>query len=425
MTLQETTIALGYLASDVESSVLYEMTLILKKILNFLKSSYSDLPQAMWFLALIVFVNRSGSMVLFFMPLYLTNKIHLSLIDTAPILSLYGAGSLAGVLLGGWLCDKIGSLAVQLFSLVFSAIGFIALGYVTDPLWIAMMLFYLAMVNDSFRPANAITISKVCPPELRAKGFGLSRMAINLGMTVGPALGGFLANKNYLYLFWVDGITSFIAAIFMGFAFSHLSPDEKIVSETSIGGPLKDYFFLIFLFFLFLLHLIFAQLFNTWSIYLEKQYLLKEYEIGLLLSLNALGIVLIEMPIIHHFRNRSPLLVIAIGALFLSGGFALLPFGRTFFYASFTVLIWTLGEAIVFPLASGFVSNIATDQNRGKYMGSFNFVFSLGSVVAPLIGVHLYSIDPDLVWRYSLFVGFVTCIGFYVLERHFRNRQEC
>ncbi|MEK7487462.1 MAG: MFS transporter [Planctomycetota bacterium] len=400
------------------------MTSSYKKFLKFIQSSYSDLPRAMWFLAFILFVNRTGSMVLFFMPLYLTQKIKLSLLDTAPILSLYGAGSLVGVILGGWLCDKIGSLFVQLGSLVLSAIGFILLGYITDPLYIALMLFFLAIVNDAFRPANSITISKICAPEIRAKGFGLSRVAVNLGMTIGPALGGFLADKNYHTLFWVDGATSFLAAIFMGIAFRHLALEEK-VSEKKItaSDPLKDYYFFIFLFFLFLLHLVFAQISNIWSIYLKEQYHLAENKIGMLLSLNALGIVLIGMPLLHHFSSRSPLLMMAFGSVFLCGGFSLLPFGSSILYASFTVILWTFGEAIVFPLATGFVSNHASDQNRGKYMGSLNFTFSLGSVVAPLVGFWLYSRSPTLVWECSALVGLVTFIGFYALEKYDRKKR--
>ncbi len=189
------------------------MARLLKNLLKAYTASFAGLPGAAWLLSLVVLINRSGSMVLFFMSLYLTDELRFSVADAGNIISVYGFGYLAGSFLGGWLSDKWGTSRVQLLSLALSGVGYIAIRFLSDFYEIAIAIFLLAVVAEAFRPANATALANVAPPEKRARAFALNRLAINLGITIGPALGGFLATLDYHYLFWVDGITSFAAAV--------------------------------------------------------------------------------------------------------------------------------------------------------------------------------------------------------------------
>ena len=73
--------------------------------------AYSDafrgLPPVVWHLSLVMLVNRSGSMVLAFLSLYLTFERGFELTFAGWVLAVYGAGHIAGALLGGWLCDRL------------------------------------------------------------------------------------------------------------------------------------------------------------------------------------------------------------------------------------------------------------------------------------------------------------------------------
>ncbi len=127
----------------------------------------------------------------------------------------------------------------------------------------------------------------------------------------------------------------------------------------------------------------FLQIFNTWPLYLEEHYHLPEDKIGLLLAVNAIMIVLLEMPLVHMIENFQPLKIMAAGAFLLFSGFALLPLDSAFSWAVLTVIIWSAGEILVFPLLAGFIANRADDSNRGKYMGMFSFSFGLAFTTAP------------------------------------------
>jgi len=392
-----------------------------KKLLLYYKASYSGLPKDAWMLAFVVLVNRSGSIVLFFMTLYLTKELDYSIAAAGRMISLYGIGSMAGAYLGGWLSDVIGTKRVQLFSLILSGIGFIILGHIKSPFIIAIALFIIAILNESFRPANATAVGQVTPPDLRARGFAMNRMAINLGVTIGPAIGGFLAMYNYRLIFWMDGLTCLVAGIILWKFFRHGEFETHLSGpavDPHIGSPWKDKIYLLFLMLTLTCGLMFVQLFNTWPVYLKDFYALLENKIGTLLAFNAFLVVLFEMPLIHRIGSRNQLKVISVGTLLLFSGFAILPFGSGILFGAFTVLIWTIGEMLIFPLAISFVSERASDKNRGKYMGMYVTSFALAFVIGPALGTGIYDTwGADSLWFSAGLIGIFVSAGFLLVGK--------
>ncbi|MDD8016522.1 MAG: MFS transporter, partial [Acidobacteriota bacterium] len=173
--------------------------------------AYSGLPRRAWILFAVNLVNSSGALVVFFLSLYLTRKIGLGTGQAGRVLSLYGMGSIAGAYIGGWLADRMGSIRVQKMSLAICGVLLIALGQTRSMAGIAPLLFGMALFSGMLYPANATSMSYVCPPGLQVKGFALNRLANNLGATIGPAVGGVLAVHDYRLLFWADGLTSLAA----------------------------------------------------------------------------------------------------------------------------------------------------------------------------------------------------------------------
>ena len=234
------------------------------------RAAYRGLPRPAWRLAAVVLVNRSGSMVLFFMTLYLTSQMGYSVSDAGRMISIYGLGSLVGAWLGGWMTDYIGAKQMQLASLFLSGITFIILAYMTGPFAIAATLFILATINEAFRPASVTAFSQVSTPQIRARVFGLNRLSVNLGVAIGPAIGGFLATIDYHLLFWVDGLTCIAAAIFLALAIPARMINSPIIDHTNVpasANPLKDKIYLLLLVILLYLGIVFVQIFNTWPLF--------------------------------------------------------------------------------------------------------------------------------------------------------------
>ncbi|MEZ4792807.1 MAG: MFS transporter [Gelidibacter sp.] len=192
------------------------------KIFNFLYytighgyvNTFRGLSKEVWWLALITLINRAGTMVIPFLSLYLTTDLKFTLDDVAWIMSAFGLGSIVGSWLGGKLTDKIGYYKVMVSSLMVSGLLFIGLQYLTTFVSICIGIFILMSIADMFRPAMFVALSAYSKPENKTRSVTLIRLAINLGFSAGPAIGGLIITKmSYGGLFWVDGFTCMIAAI--------------------------------------------------------------------------------------------------------------------------------------------------------------------------------------------------------------------
>src|SRR5262245_59574889 len=162
------------------------------------------LPREMWVLAATTLINRAGTMVLPFLVLYLTEHLRFSESKAGLVLSFYGIGSLVTAPLAGRLSDHLGPLRIMRLSLLLSGAILFVFSFVQNYVAILCIAFFWAMVNEAFRPASMSVISDWVQPERRKAAFALSRLAINLGMSNGPAAGGFIATISFTALFFID-----------------------------------------------------------------------------------------------------------------------------------------------------------------------------------------------------------------------------
>jgi MFS family permease len=406
-----------------------------QKTIRLYRCAYSGIPRQAWLLASAILINRCGTMVLFFLSLYLTRHLGFSAVRAGQLVGLWGLGSIAGSYGGGWLSDRWGTKTVLVASMALGGIGFFVMGFTTRPAVLSVLLLLQGAIGEAFRPANIAAYTEVCPPEKRARAYSLDRLANNAGLAIGPALGGCLASSNPRLLFWIDGATNLAAACFLVFAIRIRSlvkkPPGLHSSESGLSGrdksPWRDKPFLFLLALTFVIGLLFFQILNTWPLYLREHGKLTEAQIGLALAMNAVLIVLFEMPLIYKLEKREHLGVISAGVLFLFTGFFLLPFGSGFAYTAAAVLIWTLGEMLTLPMTGAVVASMAGESNRGRYMGLYTLSFSVAMCVGPPLGAWIYeSAGKDALWLASGPAGLVVWAGFRRLkakkERPAKNR---
>lgn len=227
------------------------------------RNAYSGLSRSTWLLSLIMLINRSGTMVVPFMMLYLTSpKMGYSVGQAGVVFGLFGVGAFCGAFFGGKLTDKIGYYPVQLITLIGGGILFILLGQMQTYPLICLFTFLVSFVGEAFRPANSTAISFYSTTENRTRSYALNRLAINIGWAVGSATGGVLAKINYELLFWVDGITNITAAVVM---LAFLKPvSRKGVQETNqsvapVVSAYRDKTYIVFILVTVLLHAAFSK----------------------------------------------------------------------------------------------------------------------------------------------------------------------
>jgi MFS family permease len=389
---------------------------MIRTIAKSYRDAYAGLPRAAWMLAAVDFVNSSGTMVLFFMTLYLTQKLNYSLAIAGRTLGAYGLGSIAGAVLGGWLCDRLGARNVQGMSLLLMGTILILLGFFISLPAIVALMALLGVFSTSLFPATSTAMSQACPRNLLTRGFSLGRLARNLGVTIGPVLGGFLAVLDYRYLFWADGLTS-LAAAALFFHFFRSNQTRPRVSTSAGQTPWKDFRFLFVILQVFLMGVVFYQIFSTLPVYLHRVYGFRENRIGQLLAVNTLMIVLFEMVLIHRLQKHHYLRVAAFGAVCLGGGFALMPAGRGFLFAALTVAIWTVGEMLTIPSLSAFVAVRGGEKHQGKYQGMFSMAFAFSAMLGPVAGTKAYErFGPACLWLGAGVIGIILAVGFLWID---------
>jgi predicted MFS family arabinose efflux permease len=376
-----------------------------------------------WVLFFATLVNRAGTMALPFLVLYLTRRLGYPASRAGLILGVYGAAALVTAPIAGRLSDRVGPLRVMQASLLSSGLVLFAFPLARGA-WIPAATALLAVTTESFRPANLSSLSELVAPERRKAAFALHRLAVNVGMSIGPALGGILATVSFPTLFRVDGATSVLAAALLALLFKQpdtqaRSPDGDAVAATSAResflrrqfGVFADPRLAYFLAALLPLLLILFQNESVMPLFLVRDLGMTEAGYGLLFTINTLLIILLEVPLnswTAHWPHRRALVV---GAALFAVGFGSYGLASSAWGVAAGIVVWSFGEMILLPGSSAYVADIAPPAKRGEYMGLYTMSFSLAFAVGPWIGTSVYEwCGARVVWAGALACGLLSTL---------------
>ncbi|WP_312206543.1 MFS transporter [Epilithonimonas hominis] len=389
------------------------------KLFNSYINTFKGLSREAWMLSIVMLINRSGSMVLPFLGVYMTDHLKFSLENTGIVLSFYGIGSVLGSWLGGFLTDKFGEYYIQSWSLFLSAPIFIIMPFFSSVEMMALLIFLQSAISDTFRPANSVAITKYARPENLTKAFSLNRMAINLGFSIGPALGGILSGISYNFLFIVNGIGAVTAGIIYVIFFRRrnkifrekkkLEP-TKPIEKTVTKSPYKDYPFLLYSFLCAVFAVCFFQFFNTIPLFYKDVAKLDQSTIGFILGYSGFIIVLLEMPLVSLAERVLKIpQILSIGIIMSSFSYLLLLFGSNIPLLLLSMSILSIAEIWVLPFMSTVTALRAERGNKGAYMGLNGIAFSFSFIFTPFLGTYVVShFGFDSLWIGSFAILMVT-----------------
>ncbi|WP_231374055.1 MDR family MFS transporter [Aureivirga marina] len=390
-------------------------------------NTYKGLSKEIWWLAFITFINRAGTMVLPFLTLYLQEDLRFSLSQVGTVMVFFGIGSFVGSWIGGKLTDRIGYYKVMVGSLFLTGISFIFLQYVDTFYGFCTGIFLTIVIADTFRPAMFVSMKAYSKPENQTRSLTLIRLAINLGFSFGPFLGGIIiAALDYNGLFWVDGITCILAVSLL---FTKLNPkkrrnsieetaeSEVYIPKTKSENRRNIILFGLLILIVFLMAITFLQLFSILPLYYRNAYQLEEWEIGLFMSLNGMLIFLLEMPLIHYIEkkliSKVKMTILSLGMMLFS--FLIFNFGHALMILVISMILITFGEMFSFPFTNKIAMDRATKGKEGKYMAMYTMAFSAAHIISGKLGsfmVENYGFEANwylmsLLLLISVFLGFI------------------
>jgi len=384
-----------------------------------MKNPYSGLkniPRNIWLLAIATLINRAGTMVLPFIALYANQELGVSKGDAGMVLAAYGIGAFITAPFAGKLSDKIGTLRMMKTALFLTGSFLFLYSFITNFILFLCLTFLWSIISEAFRPASMSFISGEISSDRRKTAFALQRLAINLGMSIGPVIGGILSTINFHLLFYVDGFTSLAAA-----AFLVLSPlkthDSNKAAVTKEQVPhkkvnvFKDTRLIFFLLALIPVEIVFFQHIGALPLFIVSDLGFSTAIFGFMTAVNTVLIIFIEVPLNDAMRNWDDRKSLALGALLCGVGFGMMAFTNSIVTIVLLIVVWTFGEMIFFPSSGEFVAKIAPEKQRGEYMGYFQMSFSFAFMVGPWLGAEaLEQLGSFYLWLGSLAFGLISAV---------------
>ncbi|MCI2229071.1 MFS transporter [Polaribacter sp. MSW13] len=401
----------------------------MKKLYHNYIDTFRGLSLEVWWLSLITLINRAGTMVIPFLSIYLSDSLNFTLPDVGWIMTFFGLGSVLGTWMGGKLTDKIGYYKVMLVSLLGTGILFVLLQFAKTFEAFCAGIFLVMLVADAFRPAMFVALSAYSKPENKTRSVTLIRLAINLGFSAGPAIGGvIITGIGYQGLFWVDGITCVLAAFLL---LKVLHPKKaKILDVVKVENPVsayKDKAFWIFFIAMFIFGFTFLQYFSTMPLYYKEVRLLTVLEVGLLMGFNGFFIFLFEMPLINWLENmkNSKTKLIAFGLFLVAISFIVLNFTSWVGILIIGMLLMTIGEMIAFPFSNAFAVERAKKGNQGEYMALYAIAFSLSHIFSHNVGMQMVDkYGYEFTWNFITILALLGVFTLFILLKVLKKEKN-
>ena len=380
------------------------------------QDAYKGHPKEVWTLTVLTFINRMGTMVLPFLTVYLTTVRGFSLQDAGLLAAAFGVGAFGGAYTGGKLSDKWSPQTVIILSLSISGILLICLQWAEQFHSLFLLIAITAFFGEAYRPAMSSAIGSFVPKSQTGRSMALIRLAINLGMAAGPAIGGFVAaSMGYQWLFWMDGLTCIAGALYFWVKARQWQPKEKTeeaseaaVEDTPALRPWQNTKYVVFLLATLIMGIGFVQWFHSVPVFLKSEWGFDERYIGMLMGMGSVMIVLIEMPLTHTIEKAGKINgAMLIGMGLIGTSFLPLLLTKAFILAILAMFLFTLGEILVLPFNGAIPLNMSPDNRRGEYMAWYWMTWSLVVIIGPAVGLKV----ADAIGFEYLWVGMVALLG--------------
>ncbi|GAB4539751.1 MAG: MFS transporter [Anaerolineae bacterium] len=388
------------------------------QIVQRVRGMIADFPPQFWILFGGQLINAAGSSLIFpFFTLYVRQRFGVPMATIGLAMAVMGAIGLVSGVGGGALADRFGRKTLMVGGMALAGICSFSMGLVDSLAAFVAVAVLIQFIFPLSRPAFDAVVADLVKPGQRARAYGLIRVAFNLGVAIGPAVGGFLAERSYFTLFVGDAVTSLIFAgiifLFIAETRPQVSREEQVARGAGYGPLLRDTPFLVFCLVSISLVLVYAQMNSTWPVYMKENYGVTERQYGLMMSLNAAMVVLFQFPVTSFTGRYARTTMLALGAVLYAIGFGLVGFVSTTLLFTLAIAIWTVGEMVHVPVAQAYVADVAPEDMRGRYMGASGLIWGVGWSLGPLLaGLVMDYADPRYVWYGCLVVGLAAAAAF-------------
>lgn len=383
-------------------------------------ASLRDFPRGVWVLLGGVLVLRTGAMVAPFLTLFLTEGRGLDPATAGLVVSAYGAGAVLGSIAGGLLADRFGRRPTMLLALTGAGCLFPMGPLVDGQAALMALLFATGFMIDIYRPAAMAAMADMVPEERRVGVYALNYWVANIGSALAPVLGGLLAAFGFGLLFVANGaaILSYALAVLLLFRepAGSVRAEAGTMERVSAWSALRDPVVWTVSGGSVLTSILFVQSYAMLPLAMRADGL-GTVAYGMAVGLNAVTVVLFSLPLGQWVGRFEPRRVLAVGALLMGGGMALTGWAEGMLAYCATVVLWSLGEIVIAPVAPALLAAAAPPGRRALYQGTLTASWGWSSLLGPAAGGALYAVDPGLLWAACAGLGVAAAVVFALTPR--------
>jgi MFS family permease len=388
--------------------------------LTYLKSEY---PTQFWLLFWGYLISTIGaSMIWPFLMIYVSERLQMPLTTTASLMTINAATGLIFSFIGGSLIDRLGRKWIMVISLVVNGIGYILLNNASTLEAYAMLMAISGAFNPLYRIGADAMMADLIPPKKRLDAYSLLRMGHNVGVALGPAIGGFIATRSYSITFAIAAAGMLCYALLLSIFAKETLPQthrDDVREKDKPGGygqVLRDKPFMFFSATFVLTQMCSAIMWVLLAVYAKQNYQVPESQYGLIPTTNAVMVVLFQLMVTQVTKRYPPLFVLASGSFLYGLAVGSVALGQGFWAFLGSMIIMTVGELILIPTATTLTANLSPKDMRGRYMSIYGLTWGIASGIGPVIGGLLNdNIGPTAIWHGGFVIGMIATASFFGL----------
>lgn len=347
-------------------------------------------------LFMITLVFRTGTLAFPFYAAYLIHQHAIAPGTAGLLVGVYGAGALCTDLFIGGVIKRFSANRVILGSLLLNAALLLVIPSVDNTPALLLLSFLWGACYEAFTPATFSETVAHSSLETRKVAFSCNRLAINIGMAIGPLLGSLIFLRNADAVFYINALLSLLAfATCLRFARSLPVTPGAAVAGKDEGlpeqAPHERSRLLVILLAALPVHVAYALPPTFLSAYIINYTELPAYYVGIIFFINALLVIVFEVPINLRMAHLSSSRSLIVGFLLAGSGFFLMGFGQIGALLLLATVLWSLGEMIVFPGITHYVSSISSRDSVARNLGYYSAGVNIGVMVAPSLAFMLVS----------------------------------
>ncbi|WP_274362305.1 MDR family MFS transporter [Paenibacillus thermotolerans] len=335
------------------------------------------------------FSRIASSMSIPFLAIHLLQRTDL---DPATAGFIVGLGPLAGTvagMVGGGLSDRFGRRVVMLASMYVWAVVCFGFGLTSNVLAFGALSVLNGCCKSFFEPTGQALMADLTPKEKRFRVFSLRYWAANIGVSVGPLLGTAFALSGSNASWYVTGGFFLLYAVVLQVLLARFgirsiegARSEPVTMKQAASVVLKDRVLALFVAGAVFVAIGYAQMTVSLSQYVESIHKDGVTWFAWLLSINAVTVILLQMPLTRFLEKRRPIVGIVVGSVFYAAGNIGFAWSETLPAFIVSMIVFTIGEISNYPAGSALIDSIAPEMLRGTYFGANQFG-QLGQFIGP------------------------------------------